>query len=686
VNPKNFFAELKRRNVYKVAVAYAVVAWLLIQAASIFFPAFDAPLWVMRVFIVVIILGFPIALVLSWAFEITSEGIKLESGVAPNRSITRRTGRKIVGITVVVAVLAAGLMVFQLVRREPVSQVNEPRAPGTIPEKSIAVLPFQNLSRDPDNAYFADGIQDEILTRLAKIAELKVIARTSTQKYKSAPDNLQEAGKQLGVANILEGSVQRSGDLVHVNVQLIRADTDAHLWAESYDCKLSEGIFVVEAEVAQKVASALHAKLTGAEEEALVVKPTNNPEAYDAYLRGLAFEVRSAPFASLEAAGSYERAVQLDPNFAIAWARLSRMDSAIYLDRYNASTAARGEAAKRALENAQKLDPNSPETLLALGYYQYWVLTDYGAAKTTFGRVSKLLPGSSEVPRALGYVTRREGNWDQSIAYFEQALVLDPRNVVLLTDAAFTYTMLRQFAAVLRFYDRVLDINPNDPDAMAAKAGIYQAQGKLQEAAGFVSQIDWRTPSEKAFGIKIDQLRLERDYAEAIRLLQARLAQFHFGSEFDKAGNQLVLSFAQRLQGDTAGAKAAAEQARHTLEQFYRDQPDSDSIAAAVSLAYAALGEKDSALKAAERATVLLPSAKDRLYGPGHEEILAFVQTIVGENSRAISILTQLLQTPYFGRIYSEAPITPALLRLDPIWDPLRADPAFQKLCEEKQP
>jgi TolB-like protein/Flp pilus assembly protein TadD len=683
VNARNIFTELKRRNVYKVAVAYAVVGWLLIQVATQVFPFLEIPNWMIRLVIFVTALGFPVALIIAWAFELTPEGIKRTEAADAVGQHSR--GHVWIAVVVVAAVLSLGLFLLgRYTAGNATPRQNE--AAAEVAEKSIAVLPFKNLSRDPDNAYFAEGIQDEILTRLAKIAELKVIARTSTQKYKSAPDNLREVSKQLGVANVLEGSVQRSGDLVHVNVQLIRTDTDAHLWAESYDCKLSEGVFAVEGEVAQKVASALHGKLTGAEEEALVLKPTNNPEAYDAYLRGLAFDARSAPFASLEAARFYERAVQLDPNFAIAWARLSRMDAAIYLDRYDATTAARGEAAKRALENAQKLAPNSPETLLALGYYQYWVLTDYGAAKTTFGRVSKLLPGSSEVPRALGYVTRREGNWEQSIAYFEQALDLDPRNVVLLTDAAFTYTMLRQFATVLKLYDRVLDIKPNDPDVMAAKAGIYQAQGKLQEAAGFLSEINWQTPSEKAYGIKMDQLRFERNYAEAIRLLQARLAQFHFGSEYDKAGNQIVLSFAQRLAGDSAGARAAAEQAGHTLEQFYRDQPESDSVAAALSLAYAAMGAKDSALRAAERAIVLLPSAKDKVYGPGHEEILAFVQTIVGENSRAISTLTQLLQTPYYGRIYSEAPITPALLRLDPIWDPLRGDPAFQKLCEEKQP
>ena len=363
-------------------------------------------------------------------------------------------------------------------------------------------LPFENLSADPDNAYFADGIQEEILTRLASIADLKVISRTSTQRYQSKPRNLAEIAKQLGVANILEGSVQKAADQVRVNVQLINAQTDSHLWADTYDRKLTD-IFGVESEIAKRIAESLQAKLTGREEQALAVKPTNNPEAYDAYLRGLAFEARSCAPSDLDlvekAIGFYERAVQLDPNFALAWARLSRADALLYFNRDDTTTAARGDAAKRALENAQKLEPNSPETLLALGYYQYWVLRDYGAAKTTFGRVSKMLPGSSEVPYALGLITRREGHWDQSIAYFEQALALDPRNVELLDDAAWTYAMLRQFPAALKLYDRALDITPNDPDVMAAKASIYQAQGNLQEAARLLSEINGQTPSEDAF-------------------------------------------------------------------------------------------------------------------------------------------------------------------------------------------
>jgi tetratricopeptide (TPR) repeat protein len=385
----------------------------------------------------------------------------------------------------------------------------------------------------------------------------------------------------------------------------------------------------------------------------------------------------------------YERPVALDPNFAIAWARLSRADALLYFNRTDTASTTRGDAAKHALENAQKLEPNSPETLLALGYYQYWVLRDYRAAKTTFDRVGKMLPGNSEVPRALGSITRREGHWDESVAYFEQALAMDPRNVGSFTDAAETYTMLRQFPVALKLYDRALDITPNDPDMIAAKADTYQAQGNMPEAAKLLAEVNAQTNLDSAFRIKITQLRLERNYGEAIRLLQTRLTQSHFASEAWKGLAQVDLALTNRLAGDTAGAKVTAEEARNTLEQLYRDQSDNGSVAALLSLAYAAMGQKDWALKAAERAVMLLPSAKDAVEGPAMEENLARIQAIFGENSRAITILTELLQTSYRSSAYgitSAAPVTPALLRLDPIWDPLRGDPAFQKLCEEKQP
>src|SRR5512132_3523932 len=357
--------------------------------------------------------------------------------------------------------------------------------PARIAEKSIAVLPFENRSDDKANAYFADGIQDEILTRLSNIADLKVISRTSTRQYQSKPGNLREIAKQLGVATIVEGSVQRVADQVRVNVQLIHAQSDSHLWANSYDRKLTD-IFEVETEIAKRIAESLQAELTGREEQALAVKPTANPEAYDAYLRGLAFDARYyssySPDHMREAAAFYERAVQLDPDFALAWARLSRANGRIYYNCDDTTCIARREAAKRALENAQKLEPNSPETMLALGYYQYSVLGDFGPAKATFERVSKMLPGSSEVPYALALVTRRKGQWDESVAYWERALALDPRNIELLMPAAETYDMLRQFPAALKLLDRALDITPNNPDMMAFKAGIYQSQGNLQEA------------------------------------------------------------------------------------------------------------------------------------------------------------------------------------------------------------
>ena len=557
-----------------------------------------------------------------------------------------------------------------------------PKKVGTT--KGIAVLPFENLSPDPDNAYYAEGVYEEILARLATIHDLKVISRNSTQQYQRTPRNIHEIAKQLGVSNILEGSVRREADQLRVNVQLISAQSDSYIWVDTYNRKLTD-ITAVESEIATGIAESLQVKLTAREAQALAAKPTNNPEAYDAYLRGLVFDARAAYSndAQRNAITSYERAVQLDPAFALAWARLSRADAALYFIRAD-QTPVRRDVARRALENAQELSPNLPETQLALGYYQYWVLRDYGLARDTFGHLREMLPGSSDILYALGLVTRRQGKWDESITYFERCLALDPRNAEVLSNTAWTYAMLRKFPAALKFYDRALEITPNDLDLVAAKAGTYQADGNLKEAATLLTGIDVQSPIQ-AFITKMTQLRLERNHGEAIRLLQARQAHFPFASQIDQGTNQVILAFAQRLAGDTAAAKATAEQAHNTLNPLCRDQPDNSFFAQQLALANAALGDKETALSEAERATTLLPSARDPLSGPTREEVLALIQMMFDDKTQSISTLSRLLQTPYISWLYGPMPATPAVLKLDPIWDPLRADPAFQKLCEEKQ-
>jgi TolB-like protein/Tfp pilus assembly protein PilF len=574
-------------------------------------------------------------------------------------------------------VALAGIIAWNVLRHELIT-------PSVT--NGVAILPFENLSNDPDNAYFAEGIQEEILTRLASIAGLRVISRTSTQHYQNKPRNISEIAKQLGVANILEGSVQKLADQVRVNVKLVNAQTDSHLWAETYDRK-STDIFGVESDIAKGVAESLQAKLTGREEQALAARPTNNPEAYNAYLRGVAFLVRStySNDALRKAIDSFEQATRLDPNFALAWARLSRADANLYFVRVD-QTAARRDAAKEALERAQKLQADSPETQLALGYYQYWVLRDYKLAETTFGLLRKILPGSSEVPFALGSVARRQGNWDASIAYCEEALVMDPRIVELLSNTAWTYAMLRRFPDALKLYNRALDVMPNDADLITAKASVYQAEGNLQEATRLLSQLSALTPPLNALIVKMTQLRLERNPGEVIRLQRARLAQFQSAPEIDKATNRVILAFAQRLAGDIAGTKATAEEARNILMPLCKRQPDNSFLAQQFALANTVLGEKEEALKEADRAIMLLPSSKDPLSGPTREEVLALIQMIFGETNRPIETLGRLLQTPYISWLYGPMPATQALLRLDPIWDPLRGDPRFQKLCEEKQP
>ena len=475
----NFFAELKRRNVYKVAVAYAVVAWLLIQAASIFFPAFDAPPWVMKIFIIVIIFGFPVALIFSWAFEITPEGIKLESEIAPNKSIARRTGRKIVAVTIALAVVAAGLFVYQLVRSKSDSS-GSPTA-ATIANKSIAVLPFDNLSRDPDNAYFCEGVQDEILTRLAKIADLKVISRTSTQHFKSTPDNLPQIAKQLGVAHILEGSVQKASDQVRVNVQLINALTDAHLWAETFDRKLTD-IFAVESEIAKTIADTLQAKLTGSEKTSITKIPTADPEAYELYLKGKYFWNKRTAADLRKSIDYFNQAIAKDPKYALAYAGLAQ--AWMVLPAYNGG--APTDCTPRAQAAAQKalsLDQDSSDAIAVLASANAEYDFDVAAARSQYERAIRLNPNDATAHHWFATdVLATSGQHAQELAEMKRALELDPLSLTINTNLGNAYLHNGRLDDAIAQFRKTIDIDPNYYFAQWSYGLALELQGKNPQA------------------------------------------------------------------------------------------------------------------------------------------------------------------------------------------------------------
>jgi TolB-like protein/class 3 adenylate cyclase/Tfp pilus assembly protein PilF len=553
-----------------------------------------------------------------------------------------------------------------------------------VPAKSIAVLPFENLSRDPDNAYFADGIQDEILTRLSKIADLKVISRTSTQHYKSAPENLPEIARLLGVAHILEGSVQKSGDSVRVNVQLIKAANDSHLWADTFDRKLTD-IFSVESDVAKAIADQLRAKLTGQEKEVIAAKPTDNTEAYDAYLRGLAYAVKPPTPLTLLGAQKYLReAVRLDPKFALAWALLSNVDALGYLTALLQPTVALREEVRQAAETALTLQPNLGEAVLATGNYHYACLKDYDTAVRYFEQARQFLPNSSRIPESLAYVARRRGQWDRSESYFNEAERLDPRNVNLLTQHALSYIAVRRFPEALRKFDQALNIIPDDVDILAVKAAIAQAEGDLPRAAALLAPLRPAADLNQALETQVYQAILERRPAPIIPRLKEILAKPDPALGYINSELRFWLGWAQEVAGDHAAAKETWRQARSELEPLLKEQPENSQLIGDLALTNMGLGDKVTALALAERAVATVPIEKDSDYGSRGIEILARVAAQVAEPDRAIAALQKLLSIPGTGALAENVPLTPALLRLDPMFEPLRNDPRFQKLCEEK--
>jgi TolB-like protein/Tfp pilus assembly protein PilF len=675
VKATNFFAELQRRNVYRVAVAYGVAGWLLVQIATQVFPFFEIPNWATRLVVIVLLLGFPAALISAWVYELTPEGIKRTDEVEPHQSILRSTGRKLDFVIIGVLLVVIAVFAFNAFRKP-----KRPKLANT-PAKSIAVLPFENRSEEKANAYFADGIQDEILTRLSKIADLKVISRTSTQHYKSAPENLREIARQLGVANIVEGSVQKSGESVRVNVQLIKAANDSHLWADTFDRKLTD-IFSVESEVAKAIADQLRAKLTGQEEQVITAKPTNNPEAYDAYLRGLAYTLKTttSPPNALAAQKYLREAVRLDPKFALAWALLSYADASGYIVQSLQPTVALREVTRQAAETALTLQPNLGEAVLAKGHYHYACLKDYDTAVRYFEQARPLLPNSSRIPESLAYLTRRRGEWDRSEAYFNEAERLDPRNVTMLNEHATSYISLRRFPEALRKLDQVLNIVPDDADTLTFKAAIAQAKGDLPRAAALLAPLHPSTDDSYMLETQVYQEMLERRPAQIIPRLKEILTKPDPALGPINGELRFWLGWAQEVAGDHAAAKETWRQARSELESFLKEQPDNYLLIGDLALTNMALGDKAAALALSERAIAVNPIEKDAMGGPIPIEILARVTAQMGEPDRAIVALRKLLSIPGAGA-FPAGPLTPALLRLDPMFDPLRNDPRFQQLC-----
>jgi serine/threonine protein kinase/Tfp pilus assembly protein PilF len=615
-----------------------------------------------------------------------AERLHLAPGqIRTRRAIGKRSNRKallIAGVAAVCVLSIAGSY-FGLFKRhaKPVSQT------AAIPEKSIAVLPFENRSEEQANAYFADGIQEEILTRLSKIADLKVISRTSTQHYKSAPKNLPEIAKQLGVAHILEGSVQKSGDTVRINVQLIKAASDSHLWADTFDRKLTD-IFSVESEVAKAIADQLQAKLTGDEEQVIAARPTDNVEAYDAYLRGLAYTLKTGntPANALGAQKHFREAVRLDPKFALAWALLSYVDARGYVTLNLQPTDTLREEARQAAENALTLQPNLGEAVLAKGYYHYACLKDYDTAMRYFEQARQFLPNSSQIPESLAYVARRQGSWDRSESYFNEAERLDPRNVRLLTNHAFSYLALRRFPEALRKLDQVLNITPDDVDALAYKAAIAQAQGDLPRASALLAPLRPTANDTSALETQVYQAILERRPAQIISRLKEILAKPDPALGYQNGELRFWLGWAQDVAGDHAAAQESWRQARSELQSFLKEQPENYRIFGDLALTNMGLGDKAAALALSERAIAALPIEKDAISGADPIEILARVAAQMGEAGRAIASLQQLLSMPGEGALGKYMPLTPPLLRLDPMFDPLRNDLRFQKLLASQAP
>lgn len=696
MDPGAFFNELKRRKVYRVAAAYAIVSWLLVQAASILFPTFEAPAWVMKVFVTAVVLGFPVALILAWAFELTPAGIRRADDVPSADPMPSRRGSKWMAVIVTAAVLAAALLAFQYLRRPrtapaatvPVAAPKQasPNKSAMPVDKGIAVLPFQNLSSDKENAFFAQGIQDEIITTLSRISGLRVISRTSTARYNSAPENIPEIAQQLQVSHVLEGSVQKDNDRVHINVQLIRADNDAHLWAQSYDRRLTD-IFSVEAEVAKTIADSLQTTLSPQEKAQVETKPTQNADAYVLYLRAREYQTRPDVFLQdlKSAAHLYEQALALDPQFALAHARLSLAASVIY-HFYEPTETWKEKGRSEALESL-RLQPSLGEGHLALGLYHYYMETDYDAALRELNIAATALPNDGDVGLYMAAVERRRGQWARALAAYQHAESIDPRNSVMLYDASQTYFGLRDWPTAIERMDRVLALNPDSSNVKIERAYIeFFGKGHVAPIKAALQSLPPNLDPDGAFTFaRCDAALMDRDPTAAQKALDACQLE----TVASQTGVPLPKSYLQAcidlVRGDTTKAHTGFEAARPAIEKTVNESPQDATRRAQLGLLYAFLGRKEDALREGQHAMEIKPITRDVIEGAVVQSFYALTCARLGETDKAIEFIQRLLTTP-FAVDYADESVSLSDLRQRWEWDPIRQDPRFQKIVNSPEP
>ncbi len=680
VNPKTFFGELKRRNVYKVAAAYVVAGWALSQGIAQVFPVFDVPNWAIRLIVMLIISGLPIALVLAWIFELTPHGIKRTEDVDVSAS---RISKRRTWIYVVIVAGAISIGLFFVGRYTAPKQ----RVASGAPEKSIAVLPFENLSEDKANAYFAEGIKDEILTKLATVRDLKVISRTSTAKYQSKPDNLKTVAKELGVSTVLEGAVQKAGDKVRVNVRLIDARADTHLWAKSYDRNIKD-VLEVEGEVSQEIADALQAKLSPSESHALASAGTHDPEAYDLFLRG-EYEFHQAENvlasdAYDRADAFYEQALIRDPKFAQAAAALarSRLSRHWYV---SALTPTELEEVKSLIDRALTLAPKSPEAHFALGLFFYFGYHQYENALAEFNRTIELQPNNALARQYCAWVYRRRGEWERSLADAHRAEELDPRDATIPANIGGTYLSLRQGKDAEQAELRALAIDPhNTITAAFLLIARVNGEGDVDSARrafdGFSKDTKNRLAGHGArgygaggdvaavLGMAVYLDVIERRFTDALQTLQKRTSN---NDRLQQLFPRVVLPL---LAGQAEAAKSTGEEALPLLEAGLRERPNDTLAMRQLSWVYLALGRDADALRLSREAADLISIEKDAFAGPIFQNGLAQIEARAGSPEEAIKRLRRLLSIP------AGAVASIARLKIDPVWDPIRNRPDFQQL------